>query len=412
MYDPKLQAIRAALIELQGDIKADSGPLGQTKIHVISTSLANAIARSDRSRDVASIADELQLQRELAAIEQDIIGEAASPADSSDLSESAFTHYLRDKVGGTVEVTGVRKLVGGASKQTIILTLKDGGPLGDQIVVRRDVPDGPVESEAADEFEITQQLNRRGLAVAEPLWADRSPPFGGTCMVTRFVQGEQAMDLTDPTARSGGREASLALARVLASIHSVPLADLTVPPASTGGALQDRIRAMIDDYEQQWHARRVGGSPTIAAAVSWLRANIPTGDEISLVHGDASLRNLMVKDGRESALLDWELWHVGDHHEDIAYCQADVTPWLDWDEFLAEYHAHGGKLLDPATLAFWGMFGAFRNMVFATALEYSFATLERPPASANFMALVGGRPLKELAAQRLAALGGIATPGA
>ena len=401
MHNLQLQALRAALAELQGDIKADAGPIAQRKIHIISTLIANAIVSADLPSFAETIDDELRDQRASAVEEQKLIADAGQPADRADLSEVALTAYLRSRLGASVTVTKAHKLVGGASKQTIILTLEGADTVGNTLVLRRDLVGGPVVSESADEFSVTQQLHARGLAVAEPVWADRAPPFGGTCMVTRFVAGDQAMDLTDAAQRDGGREASLALARILGAIHSVPLGDLDLPARNDGKSLRDQVVAMIDDYDNQWQRRRVDVSPTIAAALCWLRDNVPGSGELSLVHGDASLRNLMIDKGRASALLDWELWHVGDHHEDMAYCQVDVVPRLEWSEFLAEYQRHGGKPVDPQALVFWGMFGAVRNMIFAAVLAYNYATFDRPPAAAMFMALAGGRPLAEMVAQQL-----------
>jgi aminoglycoside phosphotransferase (APT) family kinase protein len=59
---------------------------------------------------------------------------------------------------------------------------------------------------------------------------------------------------------------------------------------------------------------------------------------------------MMVNHGAVTAMLDWELWHVGDSTEDLAYARSDVVQALPWDDFLAEYYRHGGNEYSPAAL--------------------------------------------------------------
>lgn len=60
--------------------------------------------------------------------------------------------------------------------------------------------------------------------------------------------------------------------------------------------------------------------PAVRLGVNWLRRNQPTTTPApSLVHGDFRNGNLLIQDGRLSAVLDWELAHVGDPMEDLAW---------------------------------------------------------------------------------------------
>ena len=58
----------------------------------------------------------------------------------------------------------------------------------------------------------------------------------------------------------------------------------------------------------------------------WLPANIPPGDETSIVHGDFRCDNTIFhpKEPRVIAVLDWELSTLGHPLADFAY---DATPW-------------------------------------------------------------------------------------
>lgn len=60
--------------------------------------------------------------------------------------------------------------------------------------------------------------------------------------------------------------------------------------------------------------------PAIRLGVEWLRRNPPSRPQRpAIVHADFRTGNLLVENGRLSAVLDWELAHVGDPMEDLAY---------------------------------------------------------------------------------------------
>lgn len=101
----------------------------------------------------------------------------------------------------------------------------------------------------------------------------------------------------------------------------------------------------------------------IALGLAWLRDNLPPPAPPVVVHGDFRIGNLMVHEGRLSGVLDWELAHLGDGHEDLAY--GCMTVWrfgrLDKQGFgltdvatLARaYEDAGGEPFDAARFRFW-----------------------------------------------------------
>ncbi len=64
-----------------------------------------------------------------------------------------------------------------------------------------------------------------------------------------------------------------------------------------------------------------GRDPHLDRLIEWLPANIPKGDDISLVHGDFRADNLIFHptDPRVIAVLDWELSTLGHPLADFAY---------------------------------------------------------------------------------------------
>jgi hypothetical protein len=106
-----------------------------------------------------------------------------------------------------------------------------------------------------------------------------------------------------------------------------------------------------------------GDRPIIALAIRWCEENVPTPVPPVLVHGDLRMGNILVGPDGLTGVLDWELAHWGDAHEDIAYgcmavwrfghfdCPAFGCAGLD--DYFAAYERHSGIKVDLARFRFW-----------------------------------------------------------
>lgn len=151
------------------------------------------------------------------------------------------------------------------------------------------------------------------------------------------------------------------IGRELAATHAIDPAEVAgLPTMVTADALAELRRRFIE-YG--------GDRPVLALALRWLEANIPAPVPPRLVHGDFRLGNLLVENGRLTGVLDWELAHFGDPHEDLAY--GCMTVWrfsrpdrpaygLASVEALAKAYAEaGGEAFDPVRFRFWLVYRTF-----------------------------------------------------
>jgi aminoglycoside phosphotransferase (APT) family kinase protein len=121
-----------------------------------------------------------------------------------------------------------------------------------------------------------------------------------------------------------------------------------------------------------------GPDPVMKASLCWLERNLPVPRRLCLVHGDPGFWNLLVKDGRLSALLDWELWHLGDPIEDVSYVKGFVETIMSWEDFLAAYRAAGGVEYDSCAGEYYGIFRDVRNALFSHFAGNAFRTGRNP----------------------------------
>lgn len=124
-------------------------------------------------------------------------------------------------------------------------------------------------------------------------------------------------------------------------------------------------RAGVAELVRQFEATG-GDRPIIALGLRWLRDNCPPPAEPVLNHGDFRLGNLLVDDGRLTGVLDWELAHLGDWHEDLAFGCMAVWRFARYDrpalglgsldDYFAAYETAGGRTVDLARFRFWSVY--------------------------------------------------------
>ncbi|MDE2436662.1 MAG: phosphotransferase family protein [Sphingomonadales bacterium] len=247
--------------------------------------------------------------------------------------------------------TGLERLSGGANMESWLFTV--GGarfvlrrsPGGSQLVGGRSIGLG---QEAA-----LIRAAHAGSVLAPEIVVELVPEDGlGAGFVMRAIVGtaEPATILDTPDADGLLRE----IAREMAATHRVDLSALDLPLFENGPAL-DQLRERFLGYG--------GDRPILALGLSWLERNIPPPVPPRLVHGDFRMGNLLVENGHLTGVLDWELAHLGDPHEDLAY--ACMTVWrfsrpdrpalgLATVETLAQaYREAGGETFDPVRFHFW-----------------------------------------------------------
>ena len=153
------------------------------------------------------------------------------------------------------------------------------------------------------------------------------------------------------------------IARDLARIHRLR-------PKDQGGDVPEGVpvmdtRAAIADLKAQF-IEAGGDRPIIALGLKWLEDNCPEQVDPVLNHGDYRMGNLLVEGSHLTGVLDWELAHFGDRHEDLAFGCMAVWRFARYDrpalglgaieDYCAAYEAESGTKVDPARFRFWTIY--------------------------------------------------------
>ncbi|MEM7328408.1 MAG: phosphotransferase family protein [Pseudomonadota bacterium] len=275
-------------------------------------------------------------------------------------------HALFTRVFGDSEpLLEFKRLSGGASQETWALSSAN-----QQVILRRS-PGGTSEARSsaaiglAAEAKLIQLAAGTGVPVPDVLHVLSEQDALGDGFLMSRILGET---IARPILRNDEfSEARAKLPRqcgkALAAIHSIPT-DSTPPELQLSDG-----QAQIAQYEEiyrQFKAPR----PVFELALQWLKANAPTPRATVLVHGDFRLGNLMVDETGLAAVLDWELAHLGDPREDIAWVcvnswrfgqsQNRVGGFGQLDELLDAYNLQTSLDIAASEIDWWEILGSLK----------------------------------------------------
>ncbi|SFN73039.1 streptomycin 6-kinase [Pseudonocardia ammonioxydans] len=209
-------------------------------------------------------------------------------------------------------------LEGGRSGLTYRIDV-DGHPL-----VVKAVPPGrePVgRNDVLRQSYVLSTLAGTGVPVPAVVASDAEPP-GWFAM--EFAPGEALEPVLEPAPGPDGvlsRTRMLAAARVLGALHAVAL-DVATDGIAAAGGTPPEVSGPADELEQWTRTMEAVPAdlrPGAAELLECLAATVPAPVEPVLVHGDFRLGNLLCDGARPTALIDWEIWGLGDPRVDLGW---------------------------------------------------------------------------------------------
>ena len=300
---------------------------------------------------------------------------------------SEVTAMLADyfaKVQPGAEISGVRRVGGGASKEQFFFTLTQGGR-AEKYLLRMDPRMAITETDRAREFVLLDAM--QGIVPApEPVWVDaHADHFPQAAAIMRVVNG-----VTKPTGASLkvtglgtwlGEDLRAKLRDQfldhLVAIHAYdwranPLPGFDVPDADPKQA----ARWSFNFWREMFEIDGGETKPIIALAEQWLADNMPDTGDLTLTHGDYRTGNYLFEEesGEITALLDWELARIGDFHEDLGWVLMQVFGTIDngkfrasdlyeREEFIRAYEERAGRTVNRKTLHYYDVMSSWKCYV-------------------------------------------------
>ena len=286
--------------------------------------------------------------------------------------------YLGARMEGAsdLRVVSLKRIHGGASRQTYSIDItytEDGAERAKGIILRRDPVDSLIDTERKVEFAAIRSVEGVDIPVPKALFLEEDRgPLGAPFFIMERIDGGVAaapfqLEALDPHRETLGRQMFRQMGRIAAvDPEGSALAEVIDTPS-----LDACWSRELDYWESEidTHARKP--EPIAKAAIRHLRRNPPPpARKLSIVHGDYRVGNFLHDEaGKITAVLDWEMAHIGDPYEDIAWATdllwsggdvARAAGMLPWPEAVAEWEVNAGVKFDFAAFEWWSIFSSVK----------------------------------------------------
>lgn len=295
----------------------------------------------------------------------------ATPPDDTRIQQTLAACLGR--AAAPVELTGWQRVFGGNARRAYAFEANwaDGGKT--PCILLSQLAGKHVDSDTAAEFAVLRTLNGSDVRSPQALLLDAEGAITGSpAIVLERMPGKAGVvDFLDADAAIG-RELSEDLARATAELHRFDWRG--------GGLAADAVNpvdAQIALWQDVFCRNRLEPHPVLDWLFNWLRAHAPAPVRLAIVHGDLRPGNFLYEDNRLTALLDWEMAHIGDPAEDIAWIYRRMwspEKFLSIDDFLAIHAAHTGFVIPRRSMLFYRIFSEAKFAAISLSAAHLFAT--------------------------------------
>jgi aminoglycoside phosphotransferase (APT) family kinase protein len=289
--------------------------------------------------------------------------------------EEAIAAYLgpRLEAKGPVRISHLLRIPGGASRETWMFKAAwetEAGRQSQEFVLRKDPPASLLETDREAEFAFYSAF--RGTKVPVPVmrWLERDASIlGGPFFVMERIKGGQTNQraVLEPRYQAVAGTIADNMYRILAEIAQFDWTGSDIPRVSPVPTPETAWKVQLDHWERVIDENELSPQPITRAAIRWLRANPPPpAQRISVVHGDYRVGNVIyTPEGEIIGVLDWEMAHLGDPLEDLAWSLNESWQWardgraggiVAPADAIAAWERHSGLRADPHAVHWWWLF--------------------------------------------------------
>jgi len=294
------------------------------------------------------------------------------------ITEEALIAYLARQMPDwrDIRIEGFHRVPMGSSRETFRFDLAyvdAGGAHSDRIILRRDPAASNVQSDRFHEYQAYRAIYGHGVPVPRMILLENDPAvFDGKISLAEDLRGyhNSEYQIQEPAWRDRLPHIARQLWSTMGRLAAVPVEKMDLsfmrPATREKTALQelDYWVDIIDNHD-------VEADPILRAAIRALRQWQPVAEKLALVHGDFRAGNFLYNDaGDLIAVLDWEMAHIGDPLEDLAWSMARVFSFgkddrrsglAPRDEAIRIWQESSGLAVDHKAMQWWELFSCVKG---------------------------------------------------
>lgn len=326
-----------------------------------------------------------------------------APLSQAELAERLGRVVAR-RIGGSGDITNLRRLTGGATKHTWAFSTDVDGArqdfilqmAGDPPAAGGDNPRAGMPRVAGRHETLLMQAGMKAGVPTPPVRVALEAEDGlGAGHITEFVPGETIARklLRDAEYEALRRNFARQCGEAVGKLHNID-------PASLPFLVPFGAEIQVRKYKEIYHGFGYA-IPALDVAFAWAEANLPRGVPDSVVHGDFRMGNIICSQDGIRAVLDWELACLGDPVADLGWLCTNTWRFGgphpvggvgSREDLVAGYEAASGKKVDPDHLRFWEAWGSVKWAVMCLLKGQAH---RRDPSERTVEAFAIGRRMEE-----------------
>jgi aminoglycoside phosphotransferase (APT) family kinase protein len=290
-------------------------------------------------------------------------------AVDDDRVKSALAICLGRKFGDKVVIDGFSRKSSGFSWITYVFVARSSR-LDRKLVLRVGPPNGLFApySVLPQVYALQSMAGTRvpvpGLVTFDEDGAEIGFPF----FVCEHVEGDVPAPWAASSRDEGHRRNIAAqFIAILGELHGLDWDKTPLAALHEAGHRRPEIRAVA-----AWRASLARPTsryyPLLDWGGRWLEENCPMPPRRTVVHGDYRIGNFLEEKQKITAILDWELTHLGDPHEDLGWALMPTFNGrsrkfygvIERDEFIDRYQRASGIAVSSKSLAFYEAFALYQ----------------------------------------------------
>ena len=306
------------------------------------------------------------------------------------LVENAKKYFARKFESGDLEIKKAFQIMGGVSRLTWRFDVEWTKPAHGErsIILHLDLPSTLLDNGRQVEYEMYKAFwEIPEVPVPEPLFIEDSPePLGMPFLAVARAEGiSRQSGIHRPEYSQSADRMARQVFKILGKIAAADVDLMGFSGVLPRPAPDELWSFELDRWEKLIKDSDIGPLPITEMVIRKLRRNPPPApSRLSVVHGDYHFGNWLYTPEGITAIIDWEMAHLGDPHEDLAWCclqnyRARSSPdkvmlVLEPEEAIRIWEESRGLKANREALRWWTLLAHVRATAFWAHAAHQFAT--------------------------------------
>ena len=304
--------------------------------------------------------------------------------ESNNGLSNKFISYYSSLVDKEISLLSFERIFGGASRETYKIRIKDQFNNEEKLILRRTQESSLIETSQSTEYLAYSAYQDTSVPV--PLMIDINEDqeiLGAPFMLMQQLDGVAASPFTPNVYSPHEQKLGEQFWSILGEIAKKDIADDFINQFDNT-EIGPCWKKELDKWVGVIREDSISVEPILEAGIRKLYGNEPKeSKKKSLVHGDYRNGNFLFLEDRITGILDWEMAHIGEPLEDLAWALSPIWSWQDQEkpayliarqEALSIWEKASGLTIDENDLKWWELFACVKGMAIWISAGNEFKT--------------------------------------